>query len=191
MSERELLELAAKVAGIYDDGEWPRVDDAHGFFLRDWNPLTDDGDALRLAVKLGLDVDCSESNQVTVFSLNQELEPCCEAWCDNRNAAVRRAIVMAAAQIGMVQGRYHTYVEIENRISGAIADDAPEPCVSTDLRDMMAAALVLPDDLSRQTGRVLAGPEPTDGLELIKWWARAKARLRYIEVDALLEARNR
>jgi hypothetical protein len=51
--DRELLELAAKAAGIKTslhketDSLWidgPRV----------WNPLTDDGDALRLAVKLGI-----------------------------------------------------------------------------------------------------------------------------------------
>ena len=57
-------------------------------------------------------------------------------------------------------------------------------------RDMMAASLVLPADMSRATGRELAGPEPASGIELIKWWARAKARLRYIEVDAMLEARK-
>ena len=47
MTDRELLEAAAKAAGYvhYHPGD--------GFY-QTWNPLTDDGDALRLAVKLGL-----------------------------------------------------------------------------------------------------------------------------------------
>ena len=52
MNDRELLELAAKAAGI--EVEWS---DITGCFWSDgdsWVPLTDDGDALRLAVKLGL-----------------------------------------------------------------------------------------------------------------------------------------
>lgn len=93
--------------------------------------------------------------------------------------------------VDVLQGQHKTYIDLERRLVAAIAGDAPQPCASVDLRDMMAAALVLPEDLSRQTGRVLAGPEPYDGLELIKWWARAKARLRYIEVDAMLEERDK
>jgi hypothetical protein len=63
MTDRELLEAAAKAAGIsgeyfggtgaYASGIWR--DFEHG--CRDcWNPLTDDGDALRLAVKLRMTV---------------------------------------------------------------------------------------------------------------------------------------
>ena len=70
MTDRELLELAAKAAGI--DAEWHNDDDAdfdaahEGMFLKGarspnnskyWNPLTDDGDALRLAVKLRMQID--------------------------------------------------------------------------------------------------------------------------------------
>lgn len=44
MSDRELLELAAKAAGLWDA--------ENGCIDIPWNPLTDDGDALRLAVKL-------------------------------------------------------------------------------------------------------------------------------------------
>ncbi|MET3997525.1 hypothetical protein BjapCC829_28635 [Bradyrhizobium barranii] len=55
-ADRELLALAAKVAGI-DIGWYEMI----AFVVTDngpesWNPLTDDGDALRLAVKLGLTV---------------------------------------------------------------------------------------------------------------------------------------
>lgn len=49
MTDRELLERAAKAEGH----AYPWVLPA-GFGERPWNPLTDDGDALRLAVALGL-----------------------------------------------------------------------------------------------------------------------------------------
>ena len=96
MIDRELLELAAKAAGIdttrclqYEDGafDWP------GKAGR-WNPLTDDGDALRLAVKLGITImfDCSGvwCEQYGVL----------ESYKGNPLAATRRAIVEAAAKIG-------------------------------------------------------------------------------------------
>ena len=56
MTNKELLELAAKAAGMNVEpvsqyGVTELFDnDAH----REWNPLTDDGDALRLAVDLNL-----------------------------------------------------------------------------------------------------------------------------------------
>ena len=64
-TDRELLELAAKAAGLAV--LWPvmRAGAAPVAILEDsivntvptfWSPLTDDGDALRLAVKLGIDV---------------------------------------------------------------------------------------------------------------------------------------
>ena len=55
MTDRELLELAAKAIGMDieffgDENGFDCVTDEQEY----WNPLTDDGDALRLAVKLGL-----------------------------------------------------------------------------------------------------------------------------------------
>jgi hypothetical protein len=55
MTDRELIELAAKAASV--EYGWQHIyDDYEGSTAEkwDWNPLTDDGDALRLAVKLGL-----------------------------------------------------------------------------------------------------------------------------------------
>ena len=58
MNDKELLKFAAKAAGIeltyipQDTGEWADYRNEHGGETP-WNPLTDDGDALRLAVKLG------------------------------------------------------------------------------------------------------------------------------------------
>lgn len=105
MTDRELLELAAKAAGL--DFRWeagfpgemeePTVfDEGFGDY---WNPLVDDGDALRLAVKLGLEVDC-EHDPICVGATRGEYfigvrEPCDSDPC----SATRRAIVRAAAEM--------------------------------------------------------------------------------------------
>lgn len=105
MTDRELLEAAAKAAGknLLDGSP----NDERGIFttLGWWNPLTDDGDALRLAVKLRLrvctpttDTDCAlVSNGNVVAYSEDELE---EVTITDLYAATRRAIVRAAAEIG-------------------------------------------------------------------------------------------
>ena len=96
-NDRELLELAAKAAGIDArrlPAAWPnRFDDDL------WNPLTDDGDALRLAVKLRLDI---QYNDDSVYSGNGDVlnHQLFEWNNDDPYAATRRAIVRAAAEIG-------------------------------------------------------------------------------------------
>ena len=81
-ADRELLELAARAAG---PGVWLEHDD------RPWNPLTDDGDALRLAVDCRLLDDDDFIAEVRAIWLYPT---------PNKQAAVRRAIVHAAAGIG-------------------------------------------------------------------------------------------
>lgn len=58
MPDRELLELAAEAAGfpdtMEDDGGWLRVRANPVCEWELWNPLADDGDALRLAADLDL-----------------------------------------------------------------------------------------------------------------------------------------
>lgn len=63
-TDRELLELAAKAAGLEVHSAWQKDRDAAGegdvgLWLTNgttcWNPLTDDGQALRLAVKMGIE----------------------------------------------------------------------------------------------------------------------------------------
>jgi len=96
MTDKELLELAAKAAGI----EWPqKISDFSRQYdgVRSWNPLTDDGDALRLAVKLSL--------SIWRYDTLSTSKPNFTDWqCDERGddpyAATRRAIVRAAAEIG-------------------------------------------------------------------------------------------
>jgi hypothetical protein len=106
-SDRELLELAAKAAGI--DGhyserigeDWGRYSGRVGIAVRGqcWNPLTDDGDAFRLAVKLGMGMDVLLKSKKTMACIfNQTTQT--EAHSDDPCAATRRAIVRAAAAIG-------------------------------------------------------------------------------------------
>ena len=100
MSDRELLELAAKAAGIDAHvTEWSStVEDDEGDYLKPWNPLTDDGDALRLAVKLGLLIDTHGlSSRV---ALPYQSDWTIEKHGTDPLAATRRAIVRAAAEIG-------------------------------------------------------------------------------------------
>ena len=94
MTDREMLELAAKAAGRgsqwWMESVWNGPD-------KEWNPLTDDGDALRLAVKLSLMVDVTEGAS-GAHALN--IAFCTEAHNSDPLAATRRAIVRAAAEIG-------------------------------------------------------------------------------------------
>ena len=103
MTDRELLEVAAKAAGA----KW--IDDEMfgcGWALDDcwWNPLTDDGDALRLAVKLNLSVRydcCDEGIEVRVEGeWDNAPSPVFETFESEGDIATRRAIVKAAAEIG-------------------------------------------------------------------------------------------
>ena len=104
MSDRELLEAAAKAAGLeefsYINGRYAVRTRHTG--MQDWspwNPLTDDGDALRLAVALLLEIHIYHTGvsvriptgDKVVIEADQEPDP---------YAATRRAIVRAAAAIG-------------------------------------------------------------------------------------------
>jgi hypothetical protein len=96
MTDRELLELAAKAAGIEVDcwlDEDPRALTSVGL----WNPLTDDGDAFRLMVSLRTNVHL-DSNMVDVDP--DGISWFSEAYGTDPYAATRRAIVRAAAEIG-------------------------------------------------------------------------------------------
>jgi len=104
MTDRELLEAAAKAAGhvLVDEQD----DDGFGGLMIEpphhdmgalhWNPLHDDGDALRLAVALRItphiDGNMTEAEYSAGFST--------EAHLGDPYAATRRAIVRAAAEIG-------------------------------------------------------------------------------------------
>ena len=104
MSERELLELAAKAAGVNGFLVDAGLNMGSNAFPKVWNPLTDDGDALRLAVKLDMSVIVDgENNHVRVyaqsFARSEEGYGAC-GFGPDKCAATRRAIVRAAAEIG-------------------------------------------------------------------------------------------
>lgn len=115
MTDREMLELAAKAAGI--QGQWVEIRKsgeamfpipAHlqQFILsgarESWDPLNDDGDALRLAVKLRIDVIHNEPRDNDAWVMAGGDLDCVEDVDgeDSRPAATRRAITRAAAEIG-------------------------------------------------------------------------------------------
>jgi len=119
MTDRELLEGAARAAGYADLTEWSDKitdhDSPHygmpalhpsgfGQHAASWNPLIDDGDAFRLMVALGITVG-PESADVIGKSL------CRVSWLNRTRSlgeygdgdplvATRRAIVGAAAEMG-------------------------------------------------------------------------------------------
>lgn len=116
MTDKELIELAAKAAGLlvlgYEESsgylsvEGERFGFGHQRFC--WNPLIDDGDALRLAVKLNLDIwqaaARSGFNSVEAISNDHETTDFMVWATEERGndpyAATRRAIVRAAAAVG-------------------------------------------------------------------------------------------
>lgn len=118
MTDRELLELAAKAAGIpnpkvQDMRElgWGEVrygfseavfDDAREEY---WNPLQDYGDALRMAAKLKLHILHNDPHEDVLWVsavLNKTMFHAAEEFLneEDRAQATRRAIVRAAAEIG-------------------------------------------------------------------------------------------
>ena len=109
MTDRELLELAAKAAGVAI--KFPYTHGVNGLDVpprrtdtwENWSPLTDDGDALRLACHLFMSVSTgpveASANTIAGALRGQFFR---ESTIDELDtaAAVRRAIVRAAAEIG-------------------------------------------------------------------------------------------
>ena len=94
MTDRELLEDAAKAAGI--PAQWDCSERGmmmltpDGIDTMKWNPITDDGDALRLAVQLNINITARRDTQNYKNDTTRM----------DHYAATRRAIVRAAAKIG-------------------------------------------------------------------------------------------
>lgn len=109
MNDRERLEYAAKAAGY--DYQW---DDEilcvfQNGFWNDWNPLTDDGDALRLAVKCNINIEFmftlgGKWHGVNCWPYGKGDCAGVEINTDDKSDATRRAIVRAAAEIGKAMG---------------------------------------------------------------------------------------
>jgi hypothetical protein len=101
LTDRELLELSAKAAGVSvndleSECEW----DTGRCIRAGWNPLESDTDALRLAVTLGTKYPC------VALSIGGN-QSACEfnfvSHGDDPYKATRRAIVIAAANLGRLE----------------------------------------------------------------------------------------
>lgn len=98
MNDKELLELAVMAASIEVRPHPNRNVSKNLIFIGskgNWNPLTDDGDALRLAVKLRIGV--MHSSRHVACDLPHDDYAFEEGVTDGHT---RRAIVRAAAEIG-------------------------------------------------------------------------------------------
>jgi hypothetical protein len=120
MTDRELLLAAARAVGFKPlgelvEGEGFRHEGGYAVERQDgcavpWNPLTDDGDALRLAVKLRLTIMFGDGSRVEVsaddggeFCTAYAMEP----LGADPYAATRRAIVRAAAAMAPTTNQCH------------------------------------------------------------------------------------
>ncbi|HBP0978418.1 hypothetical protein QIT84_gp040 [Pseudomonas phage PP9W2] len=101
MTDRELLELAARAAGYqfsypYHSISIPLILAETGRW-RQWDPRHDDGDALRLAVLLNLEIHSPKSNPTVMFRT-------AENDVFYQDTCIRLAILRAAAEIGKSMG---------------------------------------------------------------------------------------
>jgi hypothetical protein len=74
----------------------------NGSYVRFWNPIAYDGDAFRLAVALGLDINAyPASNETSACKFQNGIKHrCIERTDDDPCAATRLAITRAAASVG-------------------------------------------------------------------------------------------
>ena len=102
MTDRELLEKAVKAAGI-DFVPHPFMHNrGDGMLCKSgaiWNPLNNDGDALRLAVKLGLQIVHYSVTSKGPDRVGAGNPGKIEVYHTDPYAATRRAIVRAAAAL--------------------------------------------------------------------------------------------
>ena len=100
-TDRELLEMAAKAIGFKFGHDGNYMTDENGDV---WNPLVSDGQALRLAVKLNMQIvitgksDSLDVGITDARSTESGWEKAIHIKCPYD--ATRRAIVRAAAEIG-------------------------------------------------------------------------------------------
>lgn len=115
MCDQQILDLAAKAAmhaGLKlecpDELDGVYVSRCFGRSGYTWNPLEDDGDALRLAVELGVKLRWHPVlRQALVWiPIDIEIRVGIED-CSSAGAATRRAIVLAAAEIGKALQEKH------------------------------------------------------------------------------------
>ena len=104
-TDRQLLELAAKAAGVFEEGEWFEDYDEDGvcclsFVIGDsaWNPIENDGDAFRLLMELCITIKYGSGY---VYASHSSFRTCFAEHLDKgKESSIRRAIVRVAAEIG-------------------------------------------------------------------------------------------
>lgn len=95
-ADRELLEMAAKAVGRKIYYNYLGSQDCN----RAWHPLDNGGDALQLATNLSMSVEISEHEQSTyAYAGPAPRVYAWESWGEDKEAATRRAIVRAAAEL--------------------------------------------------------------------------------------------
>lgn len=109
MSDRQLLELAAKAAGLrhlewFPTGSGGTMAHVHrdesGRREERWNPLDDDADAFRLAVELRIRFERHSAHPFVAAWAPEVVGRFEEPIGGDPCAAIRRAIVRAAAALG-------------------------------------------------------------------------------------------
>jgi hypothetical protein len=108
MTDKELLELAAKAAGYELDWGVPAKSPPWVITGRgeergptyQFSPLKDDGDALRLAVKLGMQITIILDGDDGNHSPKTMVDWATEEHLNDPYAATRRAITRVAAETG-------------------------------------------------------------------------------------------
>ena len=179
MTDRELLELSAKASGVFLTPEslasifpkWAWGEEFESFHTPDgmcgavvvyddsgepsgttrelWNPLTDDGDALRLAVRLRIRCEPMDGYGVAYAGGR-----CAEMFTErhglaiNEAAAQRRAIVRAAAAMGKAAAGQGTMMdELLDRLRNK------EACSASEANRWMAEAADALEALSKDAER--------------------------------------
>lgn len=111
MTSYELLRLAAKASGFTTARDADELA-AYGVCAlmllgvqSAWSPLTDDGDAFRLSVKLGFCITHWQQQSLAAvlvgyWKTSDEVANIIQPYDNDPLAATRLAIVMAAAEIG-------------------------------------------------------------------------------------------
>ena len=111
MSNRELLEMAAKAARL--NAFWNETRNCMELFteedhryIGDWRPDSDDGESLRLAVRLNMSVEANidsiycVSIDADTMALSGTDSDCPEEFSEAKMGVVRLAVLRCAASIG-------------------------------------------------------------------------------------------
>lgn len=159
MDDKELIQLAAIAAGIDLYTRLDELTQQWTYFVRPaldpWNPLTDDGDSRMLEVALRVDVMWYPSD-VWVKSILSECADASEEYSSNngdRSAALRRAILRVAAEIG--KGA------VTQNISGSDSNDSG----SYSFEVKSAVKFIESDDITDEAKHIAAQFEDGDVTE--------------------------